>query len=98
MSDTVRLFFAAWPTPAVQLALHNVAREALIECGGRAVAAGEKKLTPSVLGGVGGARVGRFWESCPWHPNLPSGNNGCSRGRLRAKPLPLGGAEGEPRA
>src|SRR5262249_56354335 len=52
MSDTARLFFAVWPTPAVQLALHNVAREALIECGGRAVAARNIHLTLAFLGDV----------------------------------------------
>jgi len=52
MSDAARLFFAVWPTPAVQLALHNVAREALIECGGRAVAARNIHLTLAFLGDV----------------------------------------------
>lgn len=48
----MRLFFAAWPAPAVQQALHGVAQRARRECGGRAVALPNIHLTLVFLGSV----------------------------------------------
>jgi 2'-5' RNA ligase len=51
-SETVRLFFAAWPPPEVQRALHEVALEARRECGGRAMPLHNIHLTLAFLGNV----------------------------------------------
>lgn len=52
-----RLFFAAWPTPDVQDALHEIALQAQAECGGRAVTARNIHLTLAFLGNVDRARL-----------------------------------------
>jgi 2'-5' RNA ligase len=52
-----RLFFAAWPGPAVQHALFELARKAQRECGGRAVAERKIHLTLAFLGSLDGARA-----------------------------------------
>ena len=56
-----RLFFAAWPTPEVQQALHEIAGQAQRECGGRAVTARNIHLTLAFLGNVERARVPKFY-------------------------------------
>lgn len=55
--DTARLFFAAWPTPEVQRALHDLAQQFQHECGGRAVPAHNIHLTLAFLGNVPRARL-----------------------------------------
>jgi 2'-5' RNA ligase len=55
--DTARLFFAAWPGPDVQDALHEIALQARNECGGRAIAARNIHLTLAFLGNVGRTRM-----------------------------------------
>jgi 2'-5' RNA ligase len=55
-SETARLFFAAWPPPAVQRALGDIARQAE-ECGGCAVPARNIHLTLIFIGDVPRARV-----------------------------------------
>jgi 2'-5' RNA ligase len=57
VNETARLFFAAWPAPEVQLALHGVARQALRESGGRAIAARNIHLTLAFLGDIERALV-----------------------------------------
>jgi 2'-5' RNA ligase len=52
MTDTVRLFFAAWPAASVQERLHALAQNARSECGGRAVAQRNIHLTLAFLGDV----------------------------------------------
>ena len=49
-ADTARLFFAAWPAPAAQRALGDIASRAQRECGGRAVPAPNIHLTLVFLG------------------------------------------------
>jgi len=56
-ADTARLFFAAWPSPEVQRALHAVAQRARRECGGRPVAEPNIHLTLIFLGEVERARL-----------------------------------------
>ena len=56
-AGTARLFFAAWPAPEVQRALHEVAQRARRECGGRAVAQRNIHLTLVFLGNVDRARL-----------------------------------------
>ncbi|MGH8661044.1 MAG: RNA 2',3'-cyclic phosphodiesterase [Burkholderiales bacterium] len=48
--DTARVFFGVWPAPEVQRALEEIARRALSECGGRAVALRNIHLTLVFLG------------------------------------------------
>lgn len=55
--ETARLFFAAWPVPEIQQALHAVARQAREECGGRAIAARNVHLTLAFLGNIDRARM-----------------------------------------
>ena len=55
--DAARLFFAAWPTPDVQDALHGIALQAQAQCGGRAVTARNIHLTLAFLGNVDRARL-----------------------------------------
>lgn len=50
---TVRLFFAAWPEPAVQEALHEIASGLRPACGGRATPLRNIHLTLAFLGDVG---------------------------------------------
>src|SRR5262245_282515 len=50
--ETARLFFAAWPAPSVQDALHDVAQRFQRESGGRVVAARNIHLTLAFLGDV----------------------------------------------
>src|SRR5262245_24912226 len=52
MTETARLFFAAWPSADVQARLHAVAEQARGECGGRAVAQGNIHITLAFLGEV----------------------------------------------
>jgi 2'-5' RNA ligase len=54
--DTARVFFAAWPSPEVQQALGDIARQAA-ECGGRAVPAHNIHLTLVFIGDVARGRV-----------------------------------------
>jgi RNA 2',3'-cyclic 3'-phosphodiesterase len=56
-TDTARLFFAVWPSPAVQQALHALAQRAWRECGGRVVAQRNIHLTLAFLGNVQRARL-----------------------------------------
>jgi 2'-5' RNA ligase len=56
-AGTVRLFFAAWPGPGIQQALHDAARQAQGECGGRAIAARNLHLTLAFLGNIERTRV-----------------------------------------
>lgn len=56
-SDMARLFFAAWPSPGVQQALHAIALRVRRECGGRAVAQRNIHLTLAFLGNVERTRV-----------------------------------------
>jgi RNA 2',3'-cyclic 3'-phosphodiesterase len=51
-ADTARLFFAAWPGPAVQRALGDLGRSLQRECGGRAVPQHNIHLTLVFLGNV----------------------------------------------
>ena len=57
MGEAARLFFAAWPTPAVQRALHRIAEHAQRECSGRAIAARNIHLTLAFLGNVDRGRM-----------------------------------------
>jgi 2'-5' RNA ligase len=52
-----RLFFAAWPGPEIQQALHDLARQAQPECGGRAIPARNIHLTLAFLGDIERARM-----------------------------------------
>src|SRR6185295_20153073 len=54
---SARLFFAAWPEPGIQQALHELARRAQGECGGRAIAARKIHLTLAFLGSFERARL-----------------------------------------
>jgi RNA 2',3'-cyclic 3'-phosphodiesterase len=51
-AETARLFFAAWPVPEVQRALHDLAQRFQRECGGRAVPVHNIHLTLAFLGNV----------------------------------------------
>jgi RNA 2',3'-cyclic 3'-phosphodiesterase len=55
--DSARVFFAAWPTPDVQRALGEIARQAQRECGGRAVPAHNVHLTLLFIGDIARERV-----------------------------------------
>ena len=57
MIEMARVFFAAWPAPEVQHALHEVARQAQRECGGRAIVARNVHLTLAFLGNIERARL-----------------------------------------
>lgn len=50
--ETMRLFFAAWPEPNVQHALHELGQRVQRESGGKVVAAGNLHLTFAFLGDV----------------------------------------------
>jgi 2'-5' RNA ligase len=56
-AETARLFFAAWPAPEVQRALHETARQFQRECGGRAIQERNIHLTLAFLGNVERARL-----------------------------------------
>lgn len=51
------MFFAAWPAPEVQRALGEIAQQAGVECGGRAVPAHNIHLTLLFIGDVARERV-----------------------------------------
>jgi RNA 2',3'-cyclic 3'-phosphodiesterase len=51
-ADTARLFFAAWPAPEVQRAMHELARHYQSECGGRAIPERNLHLTLAFLGNI----------------------------------------------
>lgn len=53
----MRLFFALWPNDDLRAALHNLAREAQIECGGRVMRAETLHLTLIFLGEVNPAAL-----------------------------------------
>jgi RNA 2',3'-cyclic 3'-phosphodiesterase len=55
--DSARVFFAAWPSPEVQRALGDIARQAQEECGGRAVPAHNVHLTLVFIGDIPHDRV-----------------------------------------
>ena len=59
-AGTARLFFAAWPAPEVQHALHGIARQFQRECGGRTMAQRNIHLTLVFLGNVERARLPQF--------------------------------------
>jgi len=61
-SDTARLFFAAWPSPAFQDSLGNLAQDLKRECGGRAIPAHNIHLTLAFLGDVARGRMSRLEE------------------------------------
>ena len=56
-TSTARLFFAAWPAPEVQHALHRIGEEAQRECGGRAIQERNIHLTLVFLGNVERVRL-----------------------------------------
>ena len=56
-ADTARLFFAAWPAPEVQHALHTIGEQAQRECGGRAIQERNIHLTLVFLGNVERVRL-----------------------------------------
>jgi 2'-5' RNA ligase len=56
-ADTARLFFAAWPAPEVQHALHRIGEEAQRVCGGRAIQERNIHLTLVFLGNVERVRL-----------------------------------------
>jgi 2'-5' RNA ligase len=57
MAEFARVFFALWPTPAVQSALGDIARGARHHCGGRAVPDHNIHLTLVFLGNLPRDRV-----------------------------------------
>ena len=61
MTDgTARLFFAAWPAPAIQDALGKIALDLKPGCGGRAIPARNIHLTLVFLGDVARVRLPRL--------------------------------------
>jgi len=60
--ETARLFFAAWPSPAVQESLGKLAQGLKRECGGRAIPAHNIHLTLAFLGDVARDRLARLEE------------------------------------
>jgi RNA 2',3'-cyclic 3'-phosphodiesterase len=56
-SATARLFFAAWPAPAIQAALGKLAQDLKRDCGGRAIPAHNIHLTLAFLGDVARDRL-----------------------------------------
>lgn len=58
--ETARLFFAAWPAPAVQQALAEVSGQLTPVCGGRAIRASNIHLTLVFLGDIPRERLQRL--------------------------------------
>lgn len=61
-TETARLFFAAWPSPALQESLGKLAQALKRECGGRAIPAHNIHLTLAFLGDVARGRMARLEE------------------------------------
>ena len=65
MAESLRLFFAVWPTPEVQHALGQIARRAQRECGGRAVPPSNIHLTLVFLGDLPRERLATLETIAP---------------------------------
>ena len=59
---SARVFFAAWPAPAIQQALGKLALDLQPRCGGRAIPARNIHLTLVFLGDIERARLPRLEE------------------------------------